>query len=495
VPESSRPSYEELAALVVSQAAVIESLTARVAEQEARIAELERQLGRNSKNSSMPPSSDRFAGEGKQPRRGGRRPGKQPGAPGAGLQMSGDPDEIIDHVPAACGGCGAGLGGAGDGVSGLAAAGFVARQVHDLPERVAPQVIEHRLHRVRCGCGHVSTAPAPGQVTASVQYGPRLTALIAYLVVVQHLPYERAVTLVADLCPGLNPSTGWAVTAVARAADALGGANDQIRDLLRRQPVLHADETGTSIAGNRWWLHVACTPTLTAFHLDRSRGRVAVNTFGILASSDPTSSDPTSEQAEAFSGTLVHDALSVYDAYTAAAHALCGAHILRELTAAAQAHSQQAWPRAAIDALTDLLTAAHTARGQGRTAIPPDVLDPLLRRWNHAVRVGLACHPKTPGRKQSKTRNLLQRLRNRAGQVLAFTHDLTVPFSNNQAERDLRPAKTQLKISGCHRSATGARNWLAIRAYTSTARKNGIHIPTALHDAITGNAWSPSYTD
>lgn len=106
--------------------------------------------------------------------------------------------------------------------------------------------------------------------------------------------------------------------------------------------------------------------------------------------------------------------------------------------------------------------------------IPAEILEPLLHRWHHAVRVGLAAHPPRPGKKQTPTRNLLQRLRDRADQVLLFAHDLTVPFTNNQAERDLRPAKTQLKISGCHRSATGARNWLAIRGYASTCRKNGI---------------------
>lgn len=251
-----------------------------------------------------------------------------------------------------------------------------------------------------------------------------------------------------------------------------------ITDLLRRARVVHADETTTSIAGKRWWLHVACTPTLTAFHLDRSRGRSAVTAFGILPG---------------HTGTLVHDALSVYDIYTTARHGLCGAHLLREMNAASEAHPGQAWPAAALDALTDLLAATHVARDDRRAVVDPDVLDPLLHRWDHAVKVGLAAHPRAPGKQQSKTRNLLQRLRDRREQVLLFAHDLSVPFSNNQAERDLRPAKTQLKISGCHRSETGARTWLTIRSYTSTCRKNGVHILTALRDALTGNAWTPTY--
>jgi transposase len=471
-----QPSYSELAALVVSQAAVIESLSAEIVELRTRVADLERRLGQNSKNSSLPPSSDRFSGKGRRsPRGSGRKPGKQPGGPGAGLEMSADPDEVVDHCPAACGGCGADL---GDPAAGATTAGYVRRQVHDLPEPVAAHVREHRLHRLWCRCGHTTTAPAPQGVTAAVQYGPRLIALVAYLVVVQHLPYERAVALVADLYPGLAPSTGWACTAVARTADAVRPACQVIADLLRAAAVVHADETSTSIAGKRWWLHVACTPTLTAFHLDPSRGRTAVTAFGILPG---------------HTGVIVHDALSVYDAYTTATHGLCGAHLIRELVAAGQANPDQVWPDAALDALSDLLTATHTARDAGQHVVPPEVLDPLLHRWRHAVRVGLAVHPRAPGKKQSPTRNLLQRLRDRADQVLLFAHDLTVPFSNNQAERDLRPAKTQIKISGCHRSEAGARNWLTIRAYASTCRKNSIHILTALHDALTAKPWTPGH--
>jgi len=427
---------------VAQQATLIEALQARILVQDARIAELERRLGQNSGNPSLPPSSDRF-GKGKRPVRGsGRKPGKQPGSPGAGLQMAANPQEIRDHAPDACGGCGRDL---NDPMAGGLDVRFVRRQVHDRPEPAAVHVTEHRLHRTRCGCGHVTTVTAPPQAPSLVQYGPRLIALISYLVVVQHLPYERAVSLIADLVPGLSPSTGWACTA---------------------------------IGGKRWWLHVARTPFLTAFHLDLSRGRDAVTTFGILPE---------------HTGVIVHDALSVYDAYTTAQHALCGAHLIRELAAAAETHPAQAWPAAALDALNDLLAATHIARDHDQEAVPADILDPLLHRWHHAVRVGLSQHPRAPGRKQTKTRNLLQRLKDRDQQVLLFARDLSVPFTNNQAERDLRPAKTQLKISGCHRSETQAHHWLTIRAYASTARKNGIHVLTALRDAITGNPWTPDY--
>jgi transposase len=138
-----------------------------------------------------------------------------------------------------------------------------------------------------------------------------------------------------------------------------------------------------------------------------------------------------------------------------------------------------------------LNTAAHHARDQGLTRIPAAVADPLHDRWRHAIVCGLATHRPAAGRKQTPTRNLLVRLRDRDEQVLRFARDLSVPFTNNQAERDLRPAKTQLKISGCHRSEAGARAWVRVRGYLSTVRKHGDDVLTALRDAITGKPWTP----
>jgi transposase len=462
VPGLEDASREELFALVVEQARMIEQLTARVAE-------LERRLARNSRNSSQPPSADgpQVAPRPSRRRGSGRKPGKQPGVPGTTLALVDDPDEVIEYQQSCCRGCGADF---ADG----APVGVVRRQVHDIPP-VRPLIVEHRLHRRRCGCGAVTVADAPTGINAPVQYGPSLRALAVYLLVFQHVPVARAAQLIADLT-GARPSTGWVSTALAEAAAALADVEKLIKSLIVLAHVVHVDETSVSIAGARWWLHVAGTERLTAYHLHSSRGRAAVNEFGVLPG---------------YRGVAVHDALNVYDAYPDASHALCGAHLARELTAAAEAHPAQIWPDQALAALLGLNIAAHQARDQGLTQIPPEVADPLLTSWRHAILCGLATHRPAPGRKQSTTRNLLVRLRDRDEQVLRFVRDLKVPFTNNQAERDLRPAKTQLKISGCHRSETGARAWTRIRGYISTVRKHGDDVLTALRDAITGNPWTP----
>ena len=197
-------SREELLALVVEQARMIEQLTARVAE-------LERRLGRNSRNSSQPPSADGPAVPPRAARQrgSGRRPGKQPGSPGSTLTLVDDPDVVIEHLPNCCRGCGTDL---ADGEP----LGAVRRQVHDIPT-VRPVITEHRLHRRRCGCGQVSVADAPPGVAGPVQYGPSLRALAVYLLVFQHVPVARTAQLIADLT-GARPSAGWLTTALAEAA-------------------------------------------------------------------------------------------------------------------------------------------------------------------------------------------------------------------------------------------------------------------------------------
>lgn len=456
-------SREQLLAVVVEQDARIEALAAQVAALTAR-------LGQNSGNSSLPPSSDRFVKPQRDRRAGSaRRPGKQPGAPGAGLALVPDPDQVVEHVPSCCAGCGAGLEAAPD-------VGVVVRQVRDVP-LVTPTVTEHRMRKRVCGCGQVTAAAAPAGVDAPACYGPNLRAVAVYLVVFQHVPVQRAALLIADLT-GAAVSTGWVSAQVARASQALADVEALIKAMIVASLVIGVDETTLNIAGVKAWLHVARTDLLTAYHLHASRGRVAVNEFAVLPG---------------YTGTVVHDALSVYDgpAYGTATHALCGAHLLRELTAVEQDHPGAGWPAQARSALADLNILARDARANGHSAIPAELAAQPLLLFRHAVLVGLAGHARVPGRKQSKARNLLERLRDRQDQVLLFASDVTVPFTNNGSERDLRPVKTQIKISGCHRASTGAAAWLRVRGYISTVRKHGDDVLTALRDAMTGNPWQP----
>ncbi|MEU4235675.1 IS66 family transposase [Nonomuraea sp. NPDC026600] len=471
-----RPSYDELAALVVRQMNTIEAQREMIARLEdtvdgltARVAELERRLGRNSGNSSLPPSSDTFVRPGKKPPVNTRKRGRQPGAPGAGLAMVETPDQVEEHLPDACGGCGKRLS-AADSV------GFARRQVRDIP-LVTVTVTEHRTHRCRCeGCGRVTAAVLPEQVAGSPSsYGPNLRALAAYLLVFQHIPVERCARLIADVT-GARVSPGWVSSILAEAAMLITDSVELIRALLTLAHVLHVDETTTRIGTTRRWLHVACTSRLTLLGLGE-RSRDGVNALGILPD---------------FRGVLVHDSLSLYDGYPGARHQLCGSHLVRELTAAAEDHPGQRWPEQIRWALAELNKQAGKARAAGLTEIPPKRAKIYLKSFHHGLRVGLSLHPRVSGRKQSPARNLLERLQRRACDVLRFA-DFPgwVPFTNNAAERALRPVKTQVKISGCHQSETGAAVWLTIRSYLDSARKHGLSAFDAIYRAFTGNLWMP----
>jgi transposase len=247
VQEAAIPSPDpDLEATVAVQAALIAELHAANAAQarliatlQARVAELERRLGKDSSNSSKPPSSDglRKPARAERPvaeRARDRRPGKQPGAPGAHLAQVAEPDEVVEHVPDRCGGCGADLAGA-------AVVGVQARQVFDLP-RLRLTVAEHRAQRRRCACGQVTAAAFPAHARAAACYGPGVRALVCHLLVYQHLPVDRAAQLLADVL-GAPMATGTLAGVVAEAAGGLAGFVEVVRRRLATAPVAHFDES------------------------------------------------------------------------------------------------------------------------------------------------------------------------------------------------------------------------------------------------------------
>jgi transposase len=463
-----RPTYDELAVRVRVQARRIEEL-------QARVAELERRLGLDSRNSSKPPSSDGLA---KPPPRSqrrveGRRPGKQPGAPGAALSRVDDPDEVVDHRPAVCAGCGHGLGGA-------ATVGFEARQVFEVPP-VRLAVTEHRLWACACGCGTVTTAAAPAGVNAPVQYGASVAAVAVYLLVAHHVPVARVAAILADLF-GVAASTGWVAGLTERVATRLGGFTERLCRVLTGAMVVHFDETGLRVAGRLRWLHVACTPLGTLYHLDDKRGSQGIDALGVLA-------------ALAAPQVAVHDGWKPYlqPRYAGVDHALCNAHHLRELTGwADQDPDRHGWAQTMADLLREGKHLVNQAVRAGRDHLDEAVRADLQARWGRAVQAAYRANPPPTGRGRGPVLALIDRMRGFTAEIWRFARDFTVPFDNNQAERDIRMIKVQMKISGCWRTTTGAEHWLRVRSYISTLRKNHIHVLTGLHDALTGHPWTPA---
>lgn len=485
-------SREELIALVGDHAAriavqdkLIAELAAANEDLAARLARLEHLLSRNSTNSSMPPSKDDDPGKPapvkpKRRRGSGRTKGKQPGAPGTYLAWTDDPDERVDRFPQGRCDCGADLEGAAD-------LGVVDRyQCHEIPE-IAVTITQYEQHQVRCGCGAVHTATRPeGARSGPAAYGPNLQALAVYLLVVQYIPAHRVVALLESLT-GAAPSVGFVHGMLARTATLLEEVDKRIRALITLAYAVCADETplragaATPRPGRKKaekYLLVACTDLYTSYLV----GDRDLDTFC------------TSVIAERDGAVLVHDRYRVYDSTKLGTfiHQLCCQHILRDLDGAAEVYPDAAWPTQIARALRGLIHHANLARAAGAERIAPAVRDQLVDEFRHGVRVGLSdttSRGDRPG--ETKARCLLEDLRDREADVLRFAHDLRVPPTSNQAERDLRPAKIQQNISGRLTSEKRTEDRYRIRGYLSTAVKHGHNALHALREAILDHPWMP----
>jgi transposase len=443
----------------------------------ARVAELETRLGQHSQNSHRPPASD---GPRRPPRRqrtpSGRRPGGQPGHPGHTLALRATPDVVVPHVPARCARCGALLDGA-------PATQVTRRQVVDLPP-LALQVTEHQAAAVACPhCQRETTAPFPPHVAQPVQYGPRLLGLGVYLRQYQLLPYQRIADLLTDLC-GAGPRVGTLHRASLAGAAALAPVETAIATALGAAPVAHADETSGRVAGRRQWIHVLSTARLTHYGRHAQRGQAATDAIGILPG---------------FRGWLIHDGWAAYWRATCR-HGACNAHHLRELAAVAE-QPGQGWATELAELLRAMQQHVDDGRAAGVTASPLAVRDEFVARYRAVLAAGHAANPppdpapdapRRGRRKQSPARNLLERLTTREEAVLAFLHDWTVPFDNNQAERDLRMIKGQQKISGTFRDEASADAFCRIRGYLATLRKQGRPLLAALELTLAGQPPLPA---
>ena len=476
-----RAENERLLETVERQRMLLEDKDAKIADMERRIARLERLLSRNSGNSSMPPSTDDLPGK-KPPqprtRPGGtkRKPGKQPGAPGAYLAWNEHPDDTIPYFPQGTCPCGADLTDARDlGVK-------YSHQVTDLPEAAA-ETIQHDRHEAACACGrrHVAAAPPEAAgVPGTVTYGLNFQAWCVFLMVMHHVPVERCADILASMS-GTRPCDGWVHGLLARAAAAAASANKTIRALILLARVICGDETpvrvGPGPKSKKKYLHVACTNMLTCYFLgDRKLGSFTGFVYSDLHGT-----------------VIVHDRYQNYDHFDGVTHQLCTQHLLRDLEDAAGVYPDAVWPVQAARELRALIHQANLARDRGLAAVPDDAVKEHLRLFRHAVSAGLSGIRRVPGanEKQPPGRLLLECLKNRENDVLRFLTDTAIPPTSNQAERDLRPAKTQQKISGRLRSEAATRHRYAIRGYASTAAKHGLDTFTAIRDALAGNCWIP----
>lgn len=418
-----------------------------------KLAELESRLNKNSSNSHKPPSTD---GLSKPPVRKpafpnaeGRKTGGQHGHKGENLKMVSKPDVIKNLLPSHCG-CGAEL-------STENARLLDARQVFDLPEPKL-EVTEYRRLACACGrCGMLHQGQFPNYVLASTQYGPSVKSLAVLLNVAYKIPLGKVRALFEDLYGyAVNEST---VVAASRKCHGLLEASEgTIKQGVLDSVVAFFDETGLRTAGKLHWLHTACSDMYTYLFVHAKRGKDALE--------DAASVLPD------FKNWAVHDCWESYFKFTACLHAICGAHILRELEALVEQGST--WAKL----FKEYLFVLYECSEQGTAVLSESQKNVALAIFDAIWEQGDLEEPPPKvnasgrGRKKAtKGRNLLDRLKKHQAALLAFAFHEQVPFTNNAAERVLRPAKTKQKVAGGFRTLDGAQVYARVAGFVCTARK------------------------
>ena len=422
--------------------------------------ELKARLAQNSRNSHKPSSQEGYQKKPALPKTGHKKHGGQKGHKGNTLQMVLLADQVVECKPEVCG-CGADLARAPGEV-------VESRQVFDLPE---PKLLVREYRRIRCNCprcGAKVSGSFPAQVSAPVQYGPGVLALGVLLSNACQVSFGKVSLLFADLFGySINPAS--LLRANGQVSEGLRESELVIKEKLENSALAHFDETGLRVEGKLQWLHSCSNEQYSYLFVDAHRGQKALRGEGSILAD--------------FTGWAVHDCLGAYFTFTDCKHAVCGAHLLRELQALIESGSS--WAALMKELLLSLYN--HSRQGTGKVqyfAYWQDLYEDFCQQGLREEPLPEFTHKARP--KKTKGRNLLERLLKHKDAVLAFAQYEIVPFTNNQAERDLRPAKTKLKVAGCFRTFNGAATYARIQSFIATCRKQKQNVFGQLKNALAG---------
>ena len=447
--------------------------TALIAQLNQTIQELREQLNKNSKNSSKPPSSDGFKRPAPKSLRkpSGKKVGGQEGHQGTFLSVLSDPDKIVKHMPSTCEGC--------PHYKMCKGTACVAEKRHVIDAVVTVNVVEHQLLEIPICMLHGDTRKGnfPNDVKATVQYGENLQALSVALNTVGAVSVKRTHEILSGVF-NIPLATGTISNMVKRCANAVSETVNRIKQKVANSGLGHFDETGTRVDKKLWWVHDASNCEFTYLDISPKRGYLGMEQCGVLP---------------LFHGIAMHDCWASYWSYEDCQHAVCCAHLLRELTGIAENHPEQKWASAFIDLLLEMKKVKDKAVEVGKETLSYYHYHKFDKRYDELIKQAREENPlpvtteKKRGRKKKgKILALVERLDNYKASVCLFIHNFMVPFDNNQAERDLRMIKVKTKVSGCFRSEEGARDYLKIMSYIGTAHKQGHNAYDAIRKAISG---------
>jgi transposase len=418
------------------------------------------------RGSSRPPSSDGYRkkshetilkeGEAKKTR------GGQIGHKGNTLLQVSEPDFVVEHKPkvCTCGHC----------FDDSAEHTFLSkRQVFDIPPPKI-EVYEHRIFETKClVCGHKNRADYPLSVTNPTQYGDRMKTFVTMLNVHCNVPMSK-ISQMAAILYNVSLNEGTIVSFCEDVYDKLEASEKVIQSRIAASLVVNADETGIRIDKKTNWLHTCSTDRFTYLYPHAKRGKEAI--------------DAGAPFLKEFWNWLVHDCWATYFKLETPQHALCNAHLLRELQAAIE-NDSRVWAKRMKDFLVKLNKMPFEDRVENKATLTQEYKDicVLARHEDPEPQRSPAKKGRT---KKPKSTNLLERFINYEKNILAFAFNKDVPFTNNQAERDLRMAKIKMKVSNCFRSFDGARWYARIAGFISTARKQERNIFDEIYNTLRG---------
>lgn len=327
-------------------------------------------------------------------------------------------------------------------------------------------------------CGVQARGPFPEGFSGPLQYGAGIKAYVLNLLLAQMISLKRVQQSIQTLI-GQVISEATILKYALQLHQALEKWEQTAIEQLLRLPAMHVDETSLRVDKHNHWIHVCSGGEIALKFVHEKRGQEAMHAIGVIPR---------------YGGVIIHDCWASYLAYTHCDHALCGAHLLRELTFVVEADGY-AWANNMKRLLQQ--TCSRVSKRK-RKKLSPRQYDNLQKRYRNILTRGEKQLPALPVRQSGKrgriaksdAHNLWERLKDYESAVLRFARDSHVPFTNNRAERDLRMSKVKQKVAGCFRTSQYAQAYCRISSYLQTMANRGINPLVAIQMALSGELYS-----
>lgn len=466
---------DQNAKLLAQNTAMIEQLAQLNATVDAltqTIKELQEQKNKNSKNSSKPPSSDGLKKETKNKSLrevSGKKQGGQQGHAGTHMTITGEPDETHPLIPTPCQNC--------SRWKKCKGTACVGERRYKVDIQVTQTLDAYESMEIQCPkTNEILKGEFPTGIKGEIQYGESIASLIVALNTVGAVSAKRTQEILGSVfC--LPISTGTVLKMVSRCADKVSDVVETIKEHMCNASKAHFDETGTRVDGHTRWVHVASDELFTYLFYSHKRGNIGMTDMGVLPE---------------FNGVAIHDCWASYWKFDVL-HAICCAHLLRELNGVIENHPEQTWAGRFKKLLLDMKNTKDDAIEANLTCADAQRIQSYEKEYDAVIKTAFTENPvpaKEPNKKgrpkKGKVLSLIERLEKYKAEVCLFLKDFQIDFDNNQAERDLRMIKTKTKVSGCFRTEEGIRKYLTVMSYIGTAKKHGKNAVEAIRYAFKG---------